>query len=894
MKSHKATKENKPTHTRIGDKKTIYGGSYHIPDDELNQFYELYYNAIVAGNVTEHLTEKQNIGDDNSVLYIDFDFRHDVNVTERQFNTEFVCDLTNLVIDTVLSVTCGGCDLKAFVMMKDNVNVCPDKGYTKDGIHIATNLIMPRHIQLHLRQLLMKDTTFVELCESANITNDMESIYDDGITKGTVNTQLYGSCKPHHEAYKIVAVASIDEEGDIEFSEDCEVDYNTFKTVCVKTTEHKVKVDYIHIEKPKVKKSSRKVKKLIITGDECDVITSDIDPSKIADAKQLGLAYKSIQTQTTDKIMSFLNALPEAYANDYGLWIKVGWALKCENEMYFILWIIFSSQSTKFDFIDVAGYYEKWTDEFLSLEQANCKYERGGLTFASIADWVKESNPDEFKKLVIQYGEQDEPVMSIKTLCCLKSTLHEERIKELSNNFKDFNKDKQKAISAEIEELQKEQEEETMKMKKEYFEKYHFKVMSPVCFGRIAYNKTSLMRPIDLTTSYENVTVNSGKRFTDEWRKETFIRSFENVDFLPYPRPCPKHTMNTFNGLAAEKMTPSLGTSDIDIFLNHMRILTGKEEDGFNYLLNYLAHLVQRPGEPPRTSLVFQSDQGVGKNLFFEFFGNVILGKEYILQTAEMEKVIGRFSMINNKLMVIMDETQGKDSFSNSEKIKNIITADYIAWERKGIDGININNCGRYLIFSNNNTPVKIEMSDRRFVVYKCSNDVRNNTAYFKDLIKAFKDVERVRTFYEYLMNLDISEWDSINDRPITKAYKSIQSANIPVVARFLDYLLNDYVEVCPDILKNGMIKMCSKRMFQLFGSFCGENRYKHDYTQNKFAREINEFDGIDKKRFTGGGRGYLINEAEIRSYLTSRGLMEVIECVDMKLNDDDDEIDAE
>jgi len=56
-----------------------------------------------------------------------------------------------------------------------------------------------------------------------------------------------------------------------------------------------------------------------------------------------------------------------------------------------------------------------------------------------------------------------------------------------------------------------------------------------------------------------------------------------------------------------------------------------------------------------------------------------------------------------------MDEVQGKDSFANSEAIKNMITAGELQWERKGCDPVTIHNCGRSILFSNNMTPVKIE-----------------------------------------------------------------------------------------------------------------------------------------------------------------------------------------
>ena len=117
---------------------------------------------------------------------------------------------------------------------------------------------------------------------------------------------------------------------------------------------------------------------------------------------------------------------------------------------------------------------------------------------------------------------------------------------------------------------------------------------------------------------YENVFVKHDK-WTKIWRGLKNIRTFENVDFLPKPLPCPKYTLNTFNGFRAEKL-PDCQAKNIDLFLNHINILSGNDEKGTQYIINYLAHSLQKPGELPRVALVFQSDQGVGKNIFFENF----------------------------------------------------------------------------------------------------------------------------------------------------------------------------------------------------------------------------------------------------------------------------------
>ena len=54
LKEHKLTKESllKPTHTRIGDKELgAYGGSYHISQEDLPKFYELYEEYVIRNKM---------------------------------------------------------------------------------------------------------------------------------------------------------------------------------------------------------------------------------------------------------------------------------------------------------------------------------------------------------------------------------------------------------------------------------------------------------------------------------------------------------------------------------------------------------------------------------------------------------------------------------------------------------------------------------------------------------------------------------------------------------------------------------------------------------------------------------------------------------------------------
>ena len=427
-----------------------------------------------------------------------------------------------------------------------------------------------------------------------------------------------------------------------------------------------------------------------------------------------------------------------------------------------------------------------------------------------------------------------------------------------------------------------------MNIKTKHFEKYHAKIIQPPSFLRLSNKKAHLMTPKDLTIQYENVTVikpsDNGPKsvtYTNEWRLREDIRTFENVDFLPPPLVCEESTFNMYFGLRAETLPPVADNVDISMFHSHLHILCGEEEKATEYVLNYLAHLVQFAGTLPRVALVFVSSQGVGKNIFFENFAKSVLGTDLYLQTDNMEKLIGKFNMNHNKLLLIMDEVQGKDSFANSEAIKNMITAEDLQWERKGCDPVTIRNCGRSIMFSNGLTPVKIETSDRRFQLMQCSEKVRNNTEYFKKLNSFLKDDTNARAIYDMLMKRDLSSWDSTNDRVITKAYKDIQSMTIPPMALFLESKLLEYENLASFNSVGGqdvqdLTRLPSNELFKEFNYWLGENGFtKMEYTITKYGREIVSYEGITKQKLRGGNI-IVIDYAVLKQYLITKGYHDV------------------
>jgi hypothetical protein len=351
-------------------------------------------------------------------------------------------------------------------------------------------------------------------------------------------------------------------------------------------------------------------------------------------------------------------------------------------------------------------------------------------------------------------------------------------IDKQNREIRNINKNRKNDYKQEKEE---ERERALYLKRKEYFELFHAKIITPLMYLRRGSKKVEFYS----TDSFKNLHCNLNG-FIQIWLRDPFMKTYEYMDFLPPPRYCPPTTLNLFEGLAGDniQIDETFVEEKVKIFIKQFWLLCGKNDKGLEYVLNYLAHIIQKTGELPRTSIVFKSKQGVGKNVAFEMFAKKLLGERYLLVSSKMDDVLGRFPLINQKLLVILDETNGKDAFSNSDQIKSYITSETLTYEKKGVDGIQILNTGRILFFTNNDNSVKIESSDRRFSVFESSDDHRNDTKYFNALAKAYE--EDWMFLFHFLKTRDISNFNATNDRVFTEIYKELQLNSTHNVAKYI------------------------------------------------------------------------------------------------------------
>jgi hypothetical protein len=432
-------------------------------------------------------------------------------------------------------------------------------------------------------------------------------------------------------------------------------------------------------------------------------------------------------------------------------------------------------------------------------------------------------------------------------------------------------------------------EKPTYENMKKTFEKHTFKILNPVCYVSFIEGSLnfSLVKESDVVAKYRHMRCESvddkGKivksGFIKKWLDDPSIRLYNKIDFLPPPKFCEEGTFNLWKGFSIENV--DFEERDLTIIKNHINILCNHDEKCIDYFTKWLAHIIQFPSELNGIAIVLKSEKGVGKNIACYFLRD-IMGDDYFSEITNEESLFGRFSNARrNRLLINIDEVNL--SFKNKDQLKNMITSKIYNHEAKGVDPIPMNNFNRFIATTNNDMPVPIEIGDRRMVVISSDNSKKNNLEYIKPLVKFCNDRKNQRAFYEYLKNIDLTKMDWVNDRPLTEEYKDIQSAMIPLEARFIE----NYIDENKDV----QVISC-KDLFKEFQDYLSKRGGKSDSCANDktFGIRMKKYKGLTKKH-TKTGQKYIIDRLMLFKYLCDESLNS-IDCLQSEfMFADDDEV---
>lgn len=116
--------------------------------------------------------------------------------------------------------------------------------------------------------------------------------------------------------------------------------------------------------------------------------------------------------------------------------------------------------------------------------------------------------------------------------------------------------------------------------------------------------------------------------------------------------------------------------------------------------------------------------QQCGKNIITDFIGDKVLGSHLHFTMSDLEKILGCFnSAIQAQKLIVINETGmfSGEWYRFNGRLKSLITERIVAIERKGLETIRINDYAGYMVTSNQDAPLKINIGNSHIVCFDIS-----------------------------------------------------------------------------------------------------------------------------------------------------------------------------
>lgn len=140
------------------------------------------------------------------------------------------------------------------------------------------------------------------------------------------------------------------------------------------------------------------------------------------------------------------------------------------------------------------------------------------------------------------------------------------------------------------------------------------------------------------------------------------------------------------------------------------KVLCAGHEEHYEWLLNWCAHLVQRPGRPMGAAPVMYPHAGVGKSLFFEVLVGGLFHRESRAVMCHAQHLTGRFNgHLENKLFVFSDEALFAGDRAAGNQVKTMLSSEAIHIEPKGRQAYEARNTLNLGFASNSEHPMPMD-----------------------------------------------------------------------------------------------------------------------------------------------------------------------------------------
>lgn len=265
---------------------------------------------------------------------------------------------------------------------------------------------------------------------------------------------------------------------------------------------------------------------------------------------------------------------------------------------------------------------------------------------------------------------------------------------------------------------------------------------------------------------------------------------------------------NTYLPTHHQKVTSSEVDNAKTVLEEHAKKLTGDDADVF---LDYVAFLIQKPGQKVNWAMIVQSVHGAGKSFFTDLL-RAVLGQKNV-QNIDKSVIEGSFNdYLQSQLLIVEELRDGGSRYTLANKLKDLITSDTVRINPKGFKAYQQKNISNFLCFTNYRDCLAIDQHERRWaVIYSPlkKKDVNglDREGYYKRLFGLIDGPENIAACYQYLMERDLYAFNPKGHAPETSGTEELKQSSKTA----LHVLVEDQVKGKEEIFPAEICELAAK-----------------------------------------------------------------------------------
>ena len=434
LQNHQIKKDSnlELTHTEVAK---TFRRKFHIPSNIYDTFMKFYYKDVIKKKQSHFLIERQLIhkNENPGPLLLDIDLQFSLENNSRQYTEQHIQSIFDMVLELFAEIFEMDEDVKFIIVCLEKPShrvVTKANGNTivKDGIHFMFSISMNSIYHQYIREKLIEKVSKMVIWNDLPIinANHYDDVFDSAISNGSNGWLPPFSQKPDDvHCYNVTQAYEVNYDTDrdawnkvslIHSPNNIEPFYaQHYRSVFIRNEN----LPKFVLEKDSISTSiqnfrAKNTKPIHSSPNAKQGTTTQLSNTLDEDNYKISIdTIRCLTTKEEAEVLSniFLDNLPtnkyelrEAYeyamslpasyydSGSYNKWLKVGFGLRNTSIYLLIAWVMFSMQSSSFDFAkDISQICDFWIKFTHQPEH--------GVTKSSLMYWSKHDAPDKYQSI---------------------------------------------------------------------------------------------------------------------------------------------------------------------------------------------------------------------------------------------------------------------------------------------------------------------------------------------------------------------------------------------------------------------------------------------------------------------------------------------------------------